>query len=324
MGVTGEAGRGRRIVSPRCTEHRPCVGLDPTTMRSIQSQNQESVAYPAEPPSISLGISVVPFPVICTTAVLNTPENTTEKPSQSSRGSRMPGTLQEFFIRGGVLKSVCVLSAQQVKEPTPANAQVLTEAEFHVLFKSRFTVCSKDACPSPLGVAGRPGGGVQLEGQAVATGQSDTSELAEATLWSPSRSLPGSWNLGALGASTQQAPGSSSHCQVCAPASCESRYGMYVEVLPLMASLQVEARTPTVQIRSLGRPRATGSAQGHSPGHEQEPSLKPALRPHSRNTGCTQASWGLQSQTPAQLISLEILERRTCLRAASPSPEAAG
>ena len=31
-----------------------------------------------------------------------------------------------------------------------------------------------------------------------------------------------------------------------------------------------------------------------------------------------------QSQTPAQLISLEILERRTCLRAASPSPEAAG
>ncbi|XP_034508279.1 uncharacterized protein LOC117799876 isoform X5 [Ailuropoda melanoleuca] len=266
MGVTGEAGRGRRIVSPRCTEHRPCVGLDPTTMRSIQSQNQESVAYPAEPPSISLGISVVPFPVICTTAVLNTPENTTEKPSQSSRGSRMPGTLQEFFIRGGVLKSVCVLSAQQVKEPTPANAQVLTEAEFHVLFKSRFTVCSKDACPSPLGVAGRPGGGVQLEGQAVATGQSDTSELAEATLWSPSRSLPGSWNLGALGASTQQAPGSSSHCQVCAPASCES----------------------------------------------------------SRNTGCTQASWGLQSQTPAQLISLEILERRTCLRAASPSPEAAG
>ena len=69
---------------------------------------------------------------------------------------------------------------------------------------------------------------------------------------------------------------------------------MYVEVLPLMASLQVEARTPTVQIRSLGRPRATGSAQGHSPGHEQEPSLKPALRPHSRNTGCTQASWGLQ------------------------------
>ena len=73
-------------MSPRCTEHRPCVGLNPTTMRSIQSQNQESVAYPAEPSSISLGISVVPFPAICTTAVLNTPENTTEKPSQSSWG----------------------------------------------------------------------------------------------------------------------------------------------------------------------------------------------------------------------------------------------
>lgn len=90
------------------------------------------------------------------------------------------------------------------------------------------------------------------------------------------------------------APGSSLHCQVCAPASCDSRYGMYVEVLPLMVSLEVEARTPHCADGEPGESlRGTGSVQGHGPGHEQKPGLKPALRPHSGDTGCTQAPWGL-------------------------------
>ena len=40
------------------------------------------------------------------------------------------------------------------------------------------------------------------------------------------------------------APGSPVPCQVCAPASWESGDGTYAEVLPLMASLEGEARTP--------------------------------------------------------------------------------
>ena len=69
---------------------------------------------------------------------------------------------------------------------------------------------------------------------------------------------------------------------------------MYVEVLPLMVSLEVEARTPHCADGEPGESlRGTGSVQGHGPGHEQKPGLKPALRPHSGDTGCTQAPWGL-------------------------------
>ena len=65
---------------------------------------------------------------------------------------------------------------------------------------------------------------------------------------------------------------------------------MYVGVLLLMASLEVEARTPHCADGQTGEAlRGTGSVQGHRPGHVQEPSLKPALCPHSGGTGCTQA-----------------------------------
>ena len=69
---------------------------------------------------------------------------------------------------------------------------------------------------------------------------------------------------------------------------------MYVEVLPLMASLEVEARIPHCADGEPGEAlRGTGSVLGHGPGHAQEPGLNPALCPHSGDTGCTQASRGL-------------------------------
>ena len=39
-------------------------------------------------------------------------------------------------------------------------------------------------------------------------------------------------------------PHSSLHCHVCVPDSCDSRYRTYVQVLPLMVSLEVENRRP--------------------------------------------------------------------------------
>ena len=54
--------------------------------------------------------------------------------------------------------------------------------------------------------------------------------------------------------------------------------GMYVEILPLMVSLELEARRPHCADGEPGEAlKGTGSVQGHSPGYEQGPGLNPAL-----------------------------------------------
>lgn len=105
------------------------------------------------------------------------------------------------------------------------------------------------------------------------------------------RTDPGhSW----LGSMPRPAPLSSLLCHFGAPASCDSRHGTHIQVLPLRASLEGEAGRPHSADGEPGEAeRVRGSVWGNRPGQQQEPGLNPALCPQSGDTGYTQDSQGV-------------------------------